>query len=356
LPLGQENNPFAAPVANKESDPGLWTLRFRADRHDAKAKTIFAGRTIDARFGPPHAGRSYQLGLPARTGNTGMQDGYDILKHLADLPYTQEYMSVKLCRLFVHEGFRHGVYDYSDPANLSPEGRLVRACMDAWDTPADDGRKGNLRRVLEVIFASDLFRQHTASQQKVKTPLEYVVSTIRALRASRPGAGFTAETDGYDVLTTLRRLNMKPFDRDEPDGYSEFGRDWVSTASLVERMRFAQNFLIAARDPLKALDFGSAGRDNVSDPVGLLKLKLASDSWRNPAAVADFFLGLFFPGEGRGNLAPERALALVYLDANDAGQPGFSAFAALDPSATAYDGRVRGLVALLLGLPRFMEQ
>lgn len=355
LPPEQARNPFANPVADRDNDPGVWTLRYRADRHDNGAKIIFLGKTVPVRFGPPYAGRNYELRLPARSGNAGMQDGYDILNHLANLPQTQEYISVKLCRWFVHEDFHHGLYDYTAP-DLSPEGRLVRACMEAWETPGPDGRKGNLRRVLHTIFHSELFRSRAALAQKVKTPLEYVVSTLRALRAARPGGGFTADTDGYDLITSLRRLNMPLFDRADPDGWPETGREWISTSALIERARFAQNFLIAARDPLKQLDFGTTGDDNVSDPVSLLRLRLPADQLRNPEAVADFFLGLFFPGEGRANWQPDRELALAFLNSADSGAPGSSPFAALAPDSTAYENRVRGLVALLLGLPRFQEQ
>lgn len=355
LPPGQATNPFATPVADRDHTPGVWALRFRPERHDNAAKTIFKGKTLSPRFGPPLAGRSYQLNLPARTGTAGMQDGYDILRQLADLPPTQEYLSVKLCRLFVHENFQHGLYDYTSPA-LAAEGRLVQACMAAWEQPGPDGRKGNLRRVLATIFASDLFRQNTAAAQKVKTPFEYVVSTIRALRAARPDGTFTADTDGYDVLTTLSRLNLRLFDRAEPDGWSEAGRDWVSTSALVERMRFAQNFMIAPRDPLKAVDFGSTGKDNIADPVALLRLRLPAGQWRAAEGVVDFFLQLLFPGEGRANLDLDRIAAVLFLDSADSGEPGSSRFSALDPDASAYDTRVRSLVALLLGLPRFQEQ
>ena len=356
LPLAQETNPFATPVANRETDPGYWTLRFRTDRHDTKAKSIFNGKTVDARFGPRWAGKSYQLDLPARTGNAGMQDGYDIVAHLSTLPYTMEYISVKLCRLLVHEQFLHGTYDYSDPASLSPEGRLIYDCMVAWDTPASDGRKGNLRKVLSVIFGSDLFRGTKASQQKLRTPLEFVVSTVRALRAAKPGGGFTADTDGFDTLTTIRRLNMKIFDRTDPDGWSEFGRDWISTAAMVERMRYVQNFVMSQRNPLKAVDFGTTGDDNVCDPVTLLKQRLPSTQWRDARKVADLFLGLIYLGEGRANLGPDRDAAIAYLNSNDTGTPNSSPFSSLDPATSAYDERVRSMVAMVMGLPRFEEQ
>jgi uncharacterized protein (DUF1800 family) len=346
LPLGQEANPSATPVANKDNNAGYWTFRFNSGSHDTGAKTNFPGKKIDARFGAPHAGKSYELKLPARTGAAGLNDGYEVLIHLADLPYTQEYISVKLCQLLVHENFIHGVYDYTDP-NLSPEARLVRDCMTAWETPAGDRRKGNLRNVLRVIVNSPLFRQHAASRQKVKTPFEFTVSAVRSLRAAKPAGGFTAESIGTDLLDDMERIGMKLFHREEPDGWSEFGRDWINTSSLVERMRYIQNYLRA----------GARTADPVSDPVGLLKLKLPSTKWRDAGAIADYFLGILFLGEGKANLDLDRTAAIAFLNTSDTGLA--APFVNLDPNAanlTTYDTRVRGMVALLMGLPRFQEQ
>lgn len=341
LPPGQENNPLANPVANVDSNPGTWALRFARTSHDTTAKTIFAGKTIDARFGPPYAGKSYQLSLPARTDTNGIKDIDESIVHLANLPYTQEYLSVKLCRLFVSENFRHGVYDYTDP-NLSAEGQLVRDCMKAWDSPAADGRKGNIRNILQVIFNSQLFREDAASRQKVKTPFEFTVSAVRAIRAAKPGGGFTADANVTDMIADTTGMNMRLFYREEPDGFSEFGKDWINTSSLVARMRYVQKFL-------------AVGNTKYSDPVGLIKMKLPAAQWRDAAAVSDYFLGLFFTGEGKANLDLDRSAAIAYLNTNEAGTAS-SPFTNLDPNAAAYDARVRSFVAMLMSLPRFQEQ
>lgn len=340
LPLARKEDPFAAPVANRNTDPGYWTLRFSAGHHDTGQKVIFPGKTVDDRFGPPYAGRPYELRLPARTGNAGMQDGYAIIARLADLPYTQEYISVKLCQWFLHEDFVHGVYDYT-ASNLSPEAALIRDCMNAWETPAADGRKGNLRNVLKVILNSQLFRDQSAARQKVKTPFEYVVSAVRAIRSRQPDGAYTSDIFDDELLLPLQELGMRLFYREDPDGWSEFGRDWISTSTLVERMRFVQDYL-------------RVGSPN-SDPVALLKLKLPPDKWRDAAAVAEFFCGLLFLGEGKANLALDSAAAVEFLNSNDAGS-GPSLFQYLDPNSIAYQNRVRGMVAMLMSLPRFHEQ
>jgi uncharacterized protein (DUF1800 family) len=368
------NNPFAAPIPRISTNmapfadaPGLWVLHYNPNQHHTNGhKYLFTNSVIHPRFGAAFGGgNSYSLILSntQSTGTNGMAEGYKVAQHLANLPYTMEYLSVKLCRVFVHEDFQYGLYDYTLP-NLSPEAKLVKDCMTAWNTPAGDGRKGNIRSVLTVIFNSDLFRSHGASQQKVKTPLEFAVSAVRALRITTTDTNSwvssTCDSDGYGISGTnnntspLSRMGgMGLFNKPEPDGWSEFGRIWMNTANLCERMRFAQHLLMPTASTIKDDDYGAAGVRNTSNPVALLQAKLPSGSWNNDAAVVDFFLGLLFPGEGAANLGRDREAAIAYLNTNEAGT-GSSSFASL--SGAAYDGRVRSMVGFLMCLPRFQEQ
>ncbi len=368
------HNPFAAPIPRVATNmalfadtPGLWVLHYNSNQHHITGhKYLFTNNVIHPRFGAAFGGgASYSLILSntLATGTNGMAEGYKVAQHLANLPYTMEYLSVKLCRVFVHEDFHYGQYDYT-LANLSPEAQLIKDCMTAWNTPAGDGRKGNIRGVLTTIFNSALFRSHGASQQKVKTPLEFAVSAVRALRTvstdTNSWVSSTCESDGYGITGTngntypLSRMGgMGLFNKPEPDGWSEFGRIWMNTANLCERMRFAQHLLMANNSSLKTSDYGSPGLRNNSDPVKLLQAKLPGASWNNAAAVTDFFLGLFYPGEGAANLGRDREAAINYLNTDEAGT-GNSPFSGL--SGTAYDGRVRSMVGFLMCLPRFQEQ
>jgi hypothetical protein len=142
---------------------------------------------------------------------------------------------------------------------------------------------------------------------------------------------------------------MNLFNKAEPDGYSEFGRIWLSTANLAERMRYAQYLLMASNYTLKA---NEGSTRNVTDPAKLIRLKLPGASWNDPAAIVDFFLGILYPGEGVGNLGLDRQAAVDFLNANDAGvaTPG-TPF-----NLVTHETRVRGMVALLLCFPRFQEQ
>ncbi|RME96164.1 MAG: DUF1800 family protein [Verrucomicrobia bacterium] len=355
LPPDQADNPLAEPVADPNTDPGIWTFWYDPSRHDSGGKVLFRARVVDARFGPPYSGTSMQLVIQPRRPADGWQEGYEVLKHLANLPQTQEFISVKLCRLFVHENFQHGVYDYTAP-DLSPEGRLVRACMEAWNRRAADGRRGNLRAVLEAIFASDLFRGRAALRQKVTTPLEFVVRSVRAFRTPRPEGGWTADTDGYDLIEPLERMNMPIFEREDPDGWPEAGRDWVSSAGLIERMRFTQHLVAAPRSVVKLAEYGRGHGDNVADPTAVVRARLEGNRQRDPAQVVETLLELLFPGEGRDNLAPDRALAIEFLNTDAAGNPAATPFRDLSPDSPEYDQRIRSLAALLLALPRIQEQ
>jgi uncharacterized protein (DUF1800 family) len=365
---------------------GTWAFNYKSSVHNTSTKTIYPGKTIPARFGAPWTTKTYgtnttpglyQLIVPGRTGTNGIQEGYDVIKHIASLPFTQEYISIKLCRLFVHDDFPNPSNDPNNPSyafynyaggNLSPEAQLVRSCMLTWE---NSNPKGQIWPVLSNIFSSDLFRSQAAAH-KVKTPFEFTVSAIRALRSSTNGSNlagsFTAYTDGYAIggssatsVTPLSRMgNMLLFDRDAPDGYPEAGPPWISAGTVAERLRFVQSLCIANG---QAGHTGSSTNDagnSISDIVGLLKAKLPASSWTNAPAVADYFLSILYPGEGAANLQLYKNSAVNFLNDGSSDNPSSTTpFSSLSVSGTAnstYDNRVRGVVGMLMTLQRFQEQ
>ena len=360
---------------SKSNTVGVWAFNYKSASHGTNRAPIFSEwdlaatnlvalgpKVVPARFGPPWAGDFYQLNIPGRvTGNSNsIQDGYDVLAHLANQPFTAEYISIKLCRLFVHDGFPnpttnpaltndYAFYDYTDP-NRSAEAELVHQCMLAWENNIP---KGRIRSVLDVIFASELFRKHGGSMHKVKTPLEFVASSVRALRSVNSDGTTTAFTDGYSFKSPMDRMGaMGLFDRAEPNGYPENGEGWISAGTLVERLRYNQTYCIVS---------GGSGRtdagNNICDPVALLKKKVISGNWNNAGLVSDYFLSIIFPGEGAGNLGLYRQAAVDFLNDGSADStPSSTTFASLSSTTTNYDTRVRGMVAMLLTMQRFQEQ
>jgi uncharacterized protein (DUF1800 family) len=370
LAVADAFNPQAPVLAGSvNTNVGVWAFKYKTNDHNITAKSIFPAKTVPARFGAPWAGRNYQISIAATTqGNTNsIQEGYTIITNLANLPFTEEFISVKLCRLFVHDGFDFG-YDYTDP-NLSAEGQLVHQCMLAWE---NSNPKGQIRPVLQTIFSSDLFRSGAAAMQKVKTPLEYTISGIRALRASTNGTGgpgtFSADTDGYSIsgsgTSTVYPLNrmgsMLLFDRNDPNGYPEDAPGWISAGTLAERIRWVQTYCMNASDSSKGDSIGG-GNKSVCDPVGLLKYKLPLQNppgtITNEANVADYLLSIFYPGEGAANLALYRSATINFLKTADDSVTA-SPLSGLSQSGnpSPLETRIRGAVAMLLGFQRFEEQ
>jgi uncharacterized protein (DUF1800 family) len=371
---GQEGNPFA-PRSTVYKDPnvvtnrnaltnlvGTWSLWYRNTRHDPRVKYIFYDRNpngtpitsspkrVPKRFGSPWAGRPYGLALTGGgNGTNTINEGYSVLNHMANQPFTQEFIVVKLCRLLIHDDFHPG-YDFTD-AHSSPEEDLVKAAMLAWENPPGGGPKGQLRPVLRVLLGSDVFRSTLASQHKVRTPLEFAVATVRAFRTQAEDGSLTSDTDGNGLQTMLNRAGrMRLFDRSDPDGYPESGAAWISAGTLVERLRFVQAF--ALRPSLRPGD--ELDSRTSFDPVNLLRIKRPA-ALTDAAAAADYILDLLFPAEGTANLAPYRDLAIRFLNTADNGVSS-SPYAALSVGSVAHDQRLRGMIAFLLTTPRFQEQ
>ena len=389
-------NPFAAATTlitpgstntsstTKSNLFGSWSFNYKSGNHNTTGKTSFAGKQIPARYGPPYTTKtynknnptpgSYQLFITGLTGTNGIQEGYQVLQHIAGLPFTEEYISIKLCRLFVHDNFPNPCNDTNNPAyafynyaagNLSPEANLVRQCMLTWE---NSNPKGQIWPVLSNIFNSDLFRGQGAAAQKIKTPLEFTVSAVRALRSSTNGTflpgSFTAITDGYaiggafptDQSPLMRMGAMSLFDRDAPNGYPEAGPPWISAGTLAERLRFVQSLCIPNGAPGHTANTNDAGNCSC-DIIGLIRAKLPSSSWNQAPAVAAYVLGLLYPGEGAGNLQLYQTSAVNFLNTADNGTASpFASLPVLGTPGTLADYRVRGMVGMLMTLQRFHEQ
>jgi uncharacterized protein (DUF1800 family) len=374
---------------------GAWAFNYQPSFHYTNSTTVFQGKTIPSRYGAPWTTKTYftnntpglyQIFFPGRASTTatnGIQQGYDFMTHIANLPFTEEYISIKLCRLLVHDDFPNPSNNTNDEAyafynyaggNLSPEADLVYQCMLTWET---NSPKGQIWKVLKTITDSDLFRTHAASQHKVKTPLEHTVAAVRSLRSSTNGSNaagsFTSYSDGYGIggssvtptyAPPLARMgNMLLFERDAPDGYPEAGPPWISAGTLAERVRFVQSFCIASGQVGHNGNANSVTNDantSVCNIVGLLQNKTPASTWTNAAAVADYFLSILYPGEGAGNLLLYRQAAINFLNDGSADTtPNSTPFASMAVSTSAtsdYDKRVRGMVGMLMTMQRFQEQ
>jgi uncharacterized protein (DUF1800 family) len=90
---------------------------------------------------------------------------------------------------------------------------------------------GDISAVLKTLYHSPEFWSTTVYRAKVKTPLEYVVSAVRA--------SDTNIDNLRPIANELRTLGMPLYGCVPPTGYNWRASDWVSTGALVDRMNFA---------------------------------------------------------------------------------------------------------------------
>ena len=81
------------------------------------------------------------------------------------------------------------------------------------------------------MFKSPEFWSPEAYRAKVKTPLEFVVSAVRA-------SGAQVE-DARALVGTLNNMGMMPYGMMPPTGYSMKADTWVNSSALLARMNFA---------------------------------------------------------------------------------------------------------------------
>ena len=127
-------------------------------------------------------------------------------------------------------------------------------------------------------------------------------------------------------------MGMHLFTRDDPDGWSEVGFDWVATNTMLERIEFSRT--LAKNDDS---DFTWNRRDF-----------FASQDLASAEEIVDYFNDLLF----QRTLPEANRLQLIeYADTDDNNNPR-----PLNPSRSDYDRRVEELIGLMLSLPQWHFQ
>jgi uncharacterized protein (DUF1800 family) len=92
-------------------------------------------------------------------------------------------------------------------------------------------KDGDLRAVLKTMFDSPEFWSRGAYRAKIKSPLEMVASSLRAIDAQ---VDFT-----FGLNNQLNQLGEPLYRKAEPTGYSNSGQEWLNSAGLLARMNFS---------------------------------------------------------------------------------------------------------------------
>jgi len=230
-----------------------------SQRDVTEVAKVFTGWTIEKplegggfKFDP----RMHQPGpkfvLDHRIKPGGEAEGREVLHRLATSPKTAQFISLKLAQRFVSD---------------DPPPALVDRMAKTFEK-----KKGDIREVLSTLFHSPEFWDDSAYRAKVKTPLEYVASAVRATGAE--------VDDAMPLARQIAFMGMPLYAAQPPTGYSMKAETWVSSSSLLSRMNFAIAFTGGKIKGVHANAAQLAGDDSV-DPASILSnietVLLASD-------------------------------------------------------------------------------
>jgi uncharacterized protein (DUF1800 family) len=140
----------------------------------------------------------------------GYEEGVELLRMLASHRSTAKFISRKLAIRFVSE---------NPPANLVERMAAVF-----------EKEKGNIQKILIAMVASPEFWDKSALRSRTKSPMELVISSVRALNAD--------VKQPYQLYTWMNRMGQQVYFYQAPTGFPDRDQYWINTGALLNRMNF----------------------------------------------------------------------------------------------------------------------
>lgn len=155
-------------------------------------------------------GEKIVLGQKIPAGG-GIADAEKVLDILAKHPSTARFIATKLARRFFGDN--------------PPKAVIAQAAQVFIKTD------GSIRETLRSIVTSPQFLAPGVYQTKVKSPFEFVASSLRIL---------DAETDAArPLIDWITKMGQPIFGHITPEGYPDQSDEWLSSGSLLVRFNFA---------------------------------------------------------------------------------------------------------------------
>lgn len=231
--LGVDNGYTQADVVQVAQALTGWSVDFSADgsgfrfKHDMHL------------FGPK---RLMGRGLPQGKRETGIKTGEAVVKRLSAHKNTAGFIATKLTRWLVND---------EPPAAIVDEAAKVFKKS-----------KGDIRATVRAIIDHEEFFAREHYRAKFKTPLEFVVSALRATNAEVQDASY--------VHRILRDLRMPVYQCEDPTGYRDQAESWRDPGVMALRWRFAIDLAMGRAAGLSIPD--SLYRGLPEDPIEITEL------------------------------------------------------------------------------------
>lgn len=190
---------------------------YRADKHDEGTKTIL-GKKFSA--------------------NGGYEEGVKVLEMLANHPSTAKFICKKLATRFVSD---------------TPSATLINNMAAVFLQT-----KGNIKSVLVAMVNSPGFWSADALRDKVKSPFELAISSVRATHADVQLP--------FQLFLWCNRMGQKFYYYQAPTGFPDKASYWINTGSLLNRMNFGLAF---AAEKIPGVTLNLAALNNNHEPESI---------------------------------------------------------------------------------------
>lgn len=239
------------------------------------------------------APKAHDTGLKTFLGQSGNFDGTDIVRIVTHHPSSAKFITEKIWHYFVSEELPTSIHE-----------DLMRTWTDS---------KLDVRELLRTIFTSQEFYAPENRNNLIKSPLEYVVGSLRSVNAQLL---LEQELTLINVLAAQAQIPFYPPNVKGWDG----GLEWIADTTLLNRIQFMGTLSsgkIAMRPRIK-----QDGNDKVPpQPIPGLTFPLGSSLPETIDRIGQTFLGEKPNGIlrkaletfAKGRNTPEVAKGLAYL-------------------------------------------
>ena len=185
---------------------------FRLDWHDHNAKMVL-GETFPA--------------------GGGLEEGERVLDMLTKHPSTARYISSKLARRFVND---------------APSDDVIDEMAETF-TKTD----GDIAAVMATLAQSRVFWAEAKKRSKMKSPLELVVSSLRALEAD--------VKNPQPMMRWFVRMGEPLYGYEPPTGFPDYAESWANAGTLIARINFGIHL---ATGKIRGIELKRLSQDNNS--------------------------------------------------------------------------------------------
>jgi uncharacterized protein (DUF1800 family) len=182
--------------ADSAKNPG-WVhdgdFLFNPNRHDMTQKTV--------------------LGHVFPAGG-GYEEGLDLFNLLSHHPSTARFICREIAIRFV-----------SDTPSISLVDKMTKTFIQ---------KNGDIKAILITMVNSPEFWEPAAIREKIKSPFELAISSVRNLQVHID--------DPNQLSNWIGRMGEKMYNYQAPTGFPDRGQYWINTGSLLNRMNFGLAF------------------------------------------------------------------------------------------------------------------